>query len=241
MYKKALENLEKIVLNEQTRLDLSAELYAFVTAESRPMRSLLISGPPGTGKTMIVKALMDAADFSLMYFGTYTSEFGDGYFDNLERVRAPWMQARSHRYSVFALEEFGGWTYELPDMYGVKQLISAWDDSLDIPILFVTTIYSDQLQKVPIDFINRFDAHLRLPLPSEEERRKIFNYYIDDMPLQFEVPEFVIYGTHGYTGRDIKVMLSGVVSQQFKDGTEFQEDTFTIPPGDWQKWLDRRR
>ena len=50
MYKKALENLEKIALNEQTRLDLSAELYAFVTAAERPFRSLLISAPPGNGK-----------------------------------------------------------------------------------------------------------------------------------------------------------------------------------------------
>jgi len=156
-----------------------------------PPRGVLLHGPPGTGKTFVVKALANEAGAA--FFSVKGAELLDKYVGESERgVREVFERARSAAPAIIFFDEFDA----LAPVRGRSS--STVSDSVVAALLTELDGVSDRGQIAVIAATNRrdlidpallrsgrFEVHIELGLPVVESRRKMLD--LSDVPLADDV------------------------------------------------------
>jgi transitional endoplasmic reticulum ATPase len=186
----------------------------FREANVKPPKGILLSGLPGTGKTLVAKAL--ASESEVNFISVKGPELMSKYVGESERgVREVFCKAKQASPCILFFDEFDSLVPERglgEDSQVTERVISQFLTELDgLEELKGVLVLAATNRKDLIDSAilrpGRFDFILEFPLPDENTRRAIFEIHTGGKPLISDVDLGVMaQKTEGLTGSDIEVI-----------------------------------
>jgi len=206
-----LENV-KMELKEAVELPLKNP-EKFTKMGIRPVRGILLVGLPGTGKTLLAKAV--ATESEANFISVKGPEFLSKWVGESEKaVRELFRKARMAAPCIIFIDEIdavaglrGGYdegTHVTERV--VNSLLTELDglQNLKNVVVLAATNRPDMLDSALLR-PGRFDKIIQLPAPDESMRLEIFKIHTKGMPLAKDVDIKVLAKkTEGYTGADIE-------------------------------------
>jgi transitional endoplasmic reticulum ATPase len=184
----------------------------FDAAGADPPTGVLLHGPPGTGKTMLARAI--AGESEVNFIQVAGPELLDRYVGESEKaVREVFERARQAAPSIVFFDEIDGIAGDR-DLGGggsavgervVSQLLTEFDRAADNPNVAVVaaTNRKDSLDDALLR-PGRLEAHVEVPNPDEEARRAIIHVHTAETPLADDVDlDEIAAETDGYSGADL--------------------------------------
>ncbi|KAI3693655.1 hypothetical protein L1987_76603 [Smallanthus sonchifolius] len=200
------ESLQELVMLPLRRPDL------FIGGLLKPCRGILLFGPPGTGKTMLAKAIANeaGASFINVSMSTITSKW---FGEDEKNVRALFTLASKVSPTIIFVDEVDSMlgqrsrAGEHEAMRKIKnEFMTHWDGLLTKPgerilVLAATNRPFDLDEAI----IRRFERRIMVGLPSVENREKILKTLLakDHIEEGLNLRELATM-TEGYTGSDLK-------------------------------------
>ncbi|KAH9313715.1 hypothetical protein KI387_022342 [Taxus chinensis] len=200
------ESLQELVMLPLRRPDL------FKGGLLKPCRGILLFGPPGTGKTMLAKALATEANASFINvsMSTITSKW---FGEDEKNVRALFTLAAKVAPTVIFIDEVDSMLGqrsrygEHEAMRKIKnEFMAHWDGLLSksterVLVLAATNRPFDLDEAI----IRRFERRIMVGLPTTENREKILRTVLakENVEEDFDFKELASM-TEGYTGSDLK-------------------------------------
>jgi len=209
---------EQIVeIKEAVELPLThPELYEDVGI--RPPKGVILYGVPGTGKTLLAKAV--ANETSATFLRVVGSELIQKYLgDGPKLVREMFRVAQEHSPSIVFIDEIdavatkrydttsGGEKEIQRTMLELLNQLDGFDDRGDVKVIMATNRI-DTLDPAMIR-PGRIDRKIEFPMPDEKTKRRIFQIHTCKMTLSEDVSleEFVV-AKDDISGADIKAICT---------------------------------
>lgn len=195
----------------------------------RPPKGVLIYGSPGTGKTLLAKAV--ASESESNFIAVKGPELLSKWVGESEKgVREIFRKARQTAPTVIFFDEIdsiastrgGGSTDSGVTQRVVNQLLTEIDgmeELQDVAVIAATN---------RVDIIDpallrpgRFDRHIKVDVPDEKARLAIFKVHTKKMPLADDVDiEKLAKDSDGYVGADIEAVCREAVMLTLRDNIE---------------------
>lgn len=199
------ESLQELVMLPLRRPDL------FKGGLLKPCRGVLLFGPPGTGKTMLAKAIANeaGASFINVSMSTITSKW---FGEDEKNVRALFTLAAKVSPTIIFVDEVDSMlgqrtrVGEHEAMRKIKnEFMSHWDGLMTKPgeqilVLAATNRPFDLDEAI----IRRFERRIMVGLPSIENREKILKTLLSKEKAENLDFHELATMTEGYTGSDLK-------------------------------------
>ena len=177
-------------------------------------KGALLVGPPGTGKTMLAKAV--AGEANVPFFSISGSDFVEMFVGvGASRVRDLFRQAKEKSPCIVFIDEIdavgrarsknGGFSSNDERENTLNQLLTEMDGfgTNSGVIILAATNRADILDKALMR-AGRFDRQIHVELPDLKEREEIFQVHLRGLKLaeDFDL-EFLAKHTPGFSGADI--------------------------------------
>jgi len=196
----------------------------------QPPKGVLLTGPPGTGKTMLAKAV--ASQTNATFLGLVGSELAQKYIGEGGRmVRELFSLARKKAPCIIFIDEIDAIGSKRLDsstsgdrevQRTLMQLLSELDgfESLENVKVIAATNRPELLDKALLR-PGRFDRIVEIPLPNTEGREAIFKVHAKKMPLNknVDLAKLAII-TDGYSGAEIKAITIDVGMNAISEGVD---------------------
>jgi len=186
----------------------------FQEANVKPPKGILLSGSPGTGKTLVAKAL--AHESEVNFISIKGPELMSKYVGESERgVREVFRKAKQASPCILFFDEFDSLVPERgmgENSQVTERVISQFLTELDgLEELKGVLVLAATNRKDLIDSAilrpGRFDFTLEFLLPDEKARQEIFKIHVKGKPVAADInPEVLAQKTEGLTGSDIEVI-----------------------------------
>ncbi len=188
------------------------ELFKEIGIE--PPKGVLLFGPPGTGKTMLAKAVANESNATFIH--VVASEFAQKFVGEGARiVKEVFEMAKKKAPSIVFIDEIDaigakrielGTSGEREIQRTLMQLLSEIDGfkALDNVKIIAATNRIDILDPALLR-PGRFDRLVEVPLPNKEGRKDIFKIYTQKMKIENDIDVDVLASlTEGFSGADVK-------------------------------------
>lgn len=176
-------------------------------------RNILFYGLPGTGKTMLAKALSNEIKVPL-YLIKATSLIGDHVGDGAYKIHELFTLAQKTSPSIIFIDEIDAVALHrsYQSLRGdVSEIVNALLTEMDgiNPNKGVITIgATNNIETLDYAIRSRFEQEIEFAMPTEQERKEIIENNLKTFPLKMEVPtEKLVQISKGMSGRDIKEKL----------------------------------
>jgi transitional endoplasmic reticulum ATPase len=210
----------RVVLDPGAKARLLEHVGRFNDHAVPPPRGLLIWGPPGTGKSTIIRCIADSVKGTFMRLGA-EDLCGEFIGQTSARVREVWRKARSHGRCVISVDWCEGIFASRDSPHNtmgrdelVLEFLLQWDQPVEQGggVWFVGETYRPE----PIDaaILSRFDTLIETRLPgSWAERAAIIEVAMREVGLASEIPGFAEAATAGMSGRNLFRLVTEVYRQ----------------------------
>ncbi len=198
--------------------------HLFKGRTRQPWRGILLYGPAGTGKTLLVKAV--ASEINATFFNVSAGNLVSKWLGESERlVMHLFRMAREHQPAVIFIDELDsiGVSRSGNDVGGERrlktQLLTEIQGLNTSPDDRVTLIAATNLPwEIDFALLSRFERKIYVPLPDAHSRIEIFKIHMADV----EVADDVDYSelaelTAGYSGRDISIVCREAAMAPIRD------------------------
>lgn len=189
-------------------------------------KGILLIGPPGTGKTMLAKAI--AGEANANFFSASGSDFNEVFVGvGAKRIRELFKQARQHKPAIVFIDEIDclGKNRKMDQSGELAQtnnaLLTAMDgfDSSEGVIVVAATNRPEDLDEALLR-PGRFDRKVFVPLPDTKGRRAILQTHSRKAPIN--APEYALgilaQTTAGMSGAELANVINeaAIISAQKK-------------------------
>lgn len=191
----------------------------FQNLGGRIPKGVLMTGDPGTGKTLLAKAI--AGEAKVPFFSISGSDFVEMFVGvGASRVRDMFDQAKSHAPCIIFIDEIdavgrqrggsgvGGGHDEREQT--LNQLLVEMDgfEGSEGVIVIAATNRPDVLDAALLR-PGRFDRQVYVPLPDIRGREKILQVHMRKVPISDNVvPSIIARGTPGFSGADLANLVN---------------------------------
>ena len=173
-------------------------------------RNILFYGLPGTGKTMLAKALASNLNIPL-YLVKATSLIGDHVGDGARQIHDLYESASKHAPSLIFIDEIDAIALhrQYQSLRGdVSEIVNSLLTELDgiNPNTGVVTIgATNNIQFIDSAVRSRFEEEIEFKLPNLNERKEILKKNIETIPIDVNINiDKVAKMSKGMSGRDLK-------------------------------------
>lgn len=173
-------------------------------------QNILFYGLPGTGKTMLVKALANNLNVPL-YLVKATSLIGDHVGDGARQIHELYENASKNAPSIIFIDEIDAIALhrQFQSLRGdVSEIVNSLLTELDgiNPNTGVITIgATNNINFLDLAVKSRFEEEIEFKLPADKERKEIIEKNIKSMPIKANIDiRKIVKLTKGMSGRDLK-------------------------------------
>jgi transitional endoplasmic reticulum ATPase len=191
-----------------------AGLFDYMNAT--PPKGILLYGGPGTGKTMLAKAV--ATESEANFINVKGPEFLSKWVGESEKaVRETFRKARQAAPCIVFMDEIdsiaptrgGGFDGHVTERV-ISQLLTEMDglESLHNVVVIAATNRPDMIDPALMR-PGRFDRLVHIPMPDLEGRKKILEIHLKNKPLATDVDVAdLAKRTGGYSGADLSALVN---------------------------------
>ena len=173
-------------------------------------KNILFYGLPGTGKTMLVKALANELEVPL-YLIKATSLIGDHVGDGASKIHDLFKKASENSPSIIFIDELDAVALHrsFQSLRGdvseiVNSLLTEMDGIIENESV-ITIGATNNPNSIDYAVRSRFEEEIEFKLPNDEERLAIIKNNLETMPLDYELDlTRIVKLTKGLSGRDLK-------------------------------------
>ncbi|KEI03194.1 ATP-dependent metallopeptidase FtsH/Yme1/Tma family protein [Clostridium botulinum] len=196
-------------------------------------RGLILYGEPGTGKTLLAKAV--AGEANVPFYAMSGSDFVQIYVGvGASRIRQLFKKARSHGKAVIFIDEIdaigkkrsnstaGGSDERDQTLNALLTEMSGFKETDGIVVIAATNRL-DMLDSALLR-PGRFDRHIEVSLPDIIAREKILNLYLKDKPSKNININLWAQKTAMFSGAKLEHLVNEAAILACKDNSEYIED-----------------
>ncbi|KAF5472486.1 hypothetical protein F2P56_009202 [Juglans regia] len=234
---KGLENA-KHLLKEAVVMPIKYPKY--FTGLLSPWKGILLFGPPGTGKTMLAKAV--ATECNTTFFNISASSVVSKWRGDSEKlVKVLFDLARHHAPSTIFLDEIdaiishrGEGLSEHEASRRLKTELLIQMDGLTRTDELVFVLAATNLPwELDAAMLRRLEKRILVPLPEPEARRAMFDELLSSQPDEEKLPyDLLVERTEGYSGSDIRLLCKEVAMQPLRRLMALLEERQELVPED---------
>jgi hypothetical protein len=174
-------------------------------------RGVLLSGPPGCGKTTYARALAETCDvhLELASYGTWFSKGAGGQGDLLKAMRKSFDNAIANAPSIIFVDEIDSFTDrdKLPEWHAEwsRQVVNGLLECVDGAggregVILIGACNNPAIVDPALKRSGRLDRHIQIPLPDDDARRAILLWHLQ---ATLEIRE-AVRRTEGMSGADLE-------------------------------------
>tara|TARA_Y100000389_G_scaffold61480_2_gene57541 strand:+ start:4327 stop:6168 length:1842 start_codon:yes stop_codon:yes gene_type:complete len=234
-----IAGIDEIIYEVNEYVDFLKNPNKYKLAGANIPAGCLLYGEPGTGKTMIAKAI--AGEAGVPFLSCSASQFIELFVGlGASRIRKLFENARKNTPCILFIDEIdaigkkrgnssiAGGNDEREQT--LNQLLTEMDgfSTNDGVVVIAATNRLDSLDNALIR-PGRFDRKIKVPLPNIEARRKIASVYMKDRPFSDDVDDIMIATkTIGCSGAEIKNIINeAAISSVRNQNSTIQPDDIT--------------
>ena len=173
-------------------------------------KNILFYGLPGTGKTMLVKALSNELD-SQLYLIKATSLIGEHVGDASAKIHDLYKKASENAPSIIFIDEIDAIAIHRSfqslrgDVSEIVNSLLTEMDGIDENDSVITIGATNNPGSLDLAVRSRFEEEIEFKLPDDTERLQILENNLKTMPVEYDLDlEKIVKLTKGLSGRDIK-------------------------------------
>ena len=178
-------------------------------------KGLILSGNPGVGKTMLVKAIASESNVPFYEFESNESETEA---ETIKSIKSLFAKARENAPSIIFIDEFDElvMTTDFRSDYSrktTKILLTEIDgiSSSDGVLVIATTNYRPMLPPA-LTRSGRMDKRITVEMPDTIDREEIFKLYLSKNSLLTEIDAHQLaLKTANFSGADIKTLVNETI------------------------------
>ncbi|XP_078432579.1 P-loop containing nucleoside triphosphate hydrolases superfamily protein [Wolffia australiana] len=218
---KGLENAKRL-LKEAVVMPIKYPRY--FTGLLSPWKGILLFGPPGTGKTMLAKAV--ATECKTTFFNISASSIVSKWRGDSEKlVKVLFELARHHAPSTIFLDEIdsiishrGEARSEHEASRRLKTELLIQMDGLARSNELVFVLAATNLPwELDTAMLRRLEKRILVPLPEAEARRAMFEELLPSGSHEENIPyELLVDSTEGFSGSDIRLVCKEAAMQPLR-------------------------
>ncbi|KAK6917187.1 AAA ATPase, AAA+ lid domain [Dillenia turbinata] len=231
---KGLEHAKRL-LKEAVVMPIKYPKY--FTGLLSPWKGILLFGPPGTGKTMLAKAV--ATECKTTFFNISASSVVSKWRGDSEKlVKVLFELARHHAPSTIFLDEIdaiisqrgeGRSEHEASRRLKTELLIQM--DGLTRTDELVFVLAATNLPwELDAAMLRRLEKRILVPLPEPEARRAMFEELLPSTPGEEELPyDLLVEKSEGYSGSDVRLLCKEAAMQPLRQLMAVLEGKEVVP------------